>query len=1065
MVGPVEKSVASCGSCGNDLRAKSRFCDMCGSPVSPPAVSEHKHVTVLFADVVGSMELAAALDAERLREIMNELFNRSAAVVQRYQGTMDKFTGDGLMALFGAPVALEDHALRACIAALEIQSVATQLAAEALHRDGVRLQLRVGLNSGEVVAGEIGLGPGRYTAVGHAVGMAQRMEGSALPGTVLCSLTTARLVEHDARLGPVENVRIKGADKPVPARRLVAVEAERMVIGRNEGLMLGRDGELRRLLGAVDARGRGRLVSVVGSPGVGKSRLIDEFSAQLVSRGICVVVARCDAHARPIAFRALSRFLRALFAVDGLGDEEARERTMVEVGSDGVRRSTDAQILFEAMGIADPDAPAVEVGVDGWRHRLVEIMTRILRQRPARTVFVLEDAHWLDERSDALLAELAAAVNETSSMFVATHRPEFRGALQRTAAVSIELAPLDNSTTEDLVGNLLGQDTSLAALAPKIARIAGGNPFFVEEIIRDLADRQVLTGSRGDYWLVGDCADIGVPVTVQAVLAARIDRLPVETKSLLNAAAVIGNRFDVDTLNVLVPEPLSGHLAELVASEMIDQTEFAPRQRYCFRHPLVRTVAYESQLTSTRSRAHRRLANAIEVRNPDAADENAALIATHLEAAGDLLQGCRWHLRAADWLRSRDLLAARAQWQSALRVADELPGDHGEVIALRIAPRTMLVSTELFAGSDPNNEQRFRELRELTSQVGDRRSLAIAMAGRIMTFSVNARRTLEVAPLAAELEHLVDELHTAPTEELEILLTAVIFAHIDCCEFDEVLRIIDRTLALPLQRPTIDRAVAYALRGLTEVCLGNREQGVADLHRGTALAREMTPVSYSAILIYWGVLAGMGLYLADELLEDMRDALRRAEAFGDRFGIIAAQWVYGVVLLRSDPASRVEVIGVLERARANIERHSLQSFALGIIVAELAEDAAMGGRRYEAIERLNTQVAMHSSDAPFLYFPCAAEPLIELLTERGRPADLQEAHRLIEFWRVRRSNAPAMDLWWLKSLALLAEANGDSRAYLELAQQYLESCEELGATERIAEAERLIARSAGTRGG
>ena len=894
MVRPVGESVTSCGSCGNDLRARSRFCDVCGVPVSsPPATGEHKHVTVLFADVVGSMRLAAALDSERLREIMNELFNRSAAIVQRYQGTMDKFTGDGLMALFGAPMALEDHALRACIAALEIQSVAGQLAGEVLRRDGVTLALRVGLNSGEVIVGEIGLGPGRYTAVGHAVGMAQRMEACAQAGAVLCSLTTAQLVEHSTRLGRVENVHVKGEDEPVPARRLIAVEAERMVVGRNEGLMLGRDGELNQLHAAVDAGCGGRLISVVGAPGVGKSRLIDEFSAQLASRQVDVVLARCDAHAMPIAFRALSRFLRAMFAVKGLSDEEARERTAVQAQLSGAQQSTDTQILFEAMGIADPGAPALEVGVDGWRHRLVKIMTRSIRERSGRTVFILEDAHWADAPSDALLAEFATAVNGTSSTFVTTYRPEFHGELERNSGLTITVAPLDDSTTVELARNLVGQDLSLTGLAPKIARVAGGNPFFVEEIVRDLAGRGVLVGCRGHYRLLGDADDIGVPVTVQAVLAARIDRLPVGTKSLLNAAAVIGNRFDMDTLNVLVAEPQSGQLAELVANELIDQTEFAPRQRYCFRHPLVRTVAYESQLTTTRTRAHHRLATAIERRNPDAVDENAALIATHLEAAGDLVQGCRWRLRAANWLRSRDLMAARAQWEAALRVADELPRDDVDVIALRITPRAMLVSTELFAGSDPDNDRRFLELRELTSRVGDVRSLAIAMAGRIMTFSVNAFRALEVAPLAAELEGIVDDLSTAPPEELEILFTAMTFAHLDNLEFDAALRIIDSTLALPLTRPSIDRAVAYALRGFTEVCLGKHEQGITNLRTGTALARALTPVSYSAVLIYWGMLAGMGLYVADELVEDMRDALRRAESFGDRFGIIAAQWVYG----------------------------------------------------------------------------------------------------------------------------------------------------------------------------
>ena len=213
MVSPVSEATDRCGACGNDLRAKARFCDACGSPLSTrPAAGEHKQVTVLFADVVGSMKLAAALDAERLQEIMHELFNRASGVVQRYQGTVDKFTGDGLMALFGAPVALEDHALRACISALEIQAVANELAAEILHRDGVALQIRVGLNSGEVIAGEIGSGPGRYTAVGHPVGMAQRMEAAAPAGGVLCSLSTARLVEDATRLGSVNDVAIKGAD-------------------------------------------------------------------------------------------------------------------------------------------------------------------------------------------------------------------------------------------------------------------------------------------------------------------------------------------------------------------------------------------------------------------------------------------------------------------------------------------------------------------------------------------------------------------------------------------------------------------------------------------------------------------------------------------------------------------------------------------------------------------------------------------------------------------------------------------------------------------------------------
>src|SRR5262245_2699975 len=384
MFSSVKEATHRCGSCGNDLRAKARFCDVCGAAVSPTwATGEHKQVTVLFADVVGSMRLAAALDAERLQEIMNELFNRAAGVVQRYQGTVDKFTGDGLMALFGAPVALEDHALRACISALEIQSVTKKYAADVYRSDGVGLQIRVGLNSGEVIAGEIGSGPGRYTAVGHPVGMAQRMEAAAPPGGVLCSLSTAGLIEDATRLGSVEQVAVKGTDAPVPARQLLSVESDRLVLGRNEGVMLGRDRELASLRNLFDAN-RGCLVGIVGDPGLGKSRLVNEFTAIAASRGTDVVIARCEAHTTTIAFHTVSRLLRAMFRVDGLSDAEARDHTAAQCEGLLAPQSADGQILFEAMGITDENAPALQLSVDGRRRRLVEVMTQAALARSAR---------------------------------------------------------------------------------------------------------------------------------------------------------------------------------------------------------------------------------------------------------------------------------------------------------------------------------------------------------------------------------------------------------------------------------------------------------------------------------------------------------------------------------------------------------------------------------------------------------------------------------------------------------------------------------------------------------
>jgi adenylate cyclase len=1050
-------AIAACRTCGTELLENARFCHGCGSPVNEADTrAEYKQVTVLFADVVGSMKLAAVLPTERLRDIMNELFNRAAAVVQRYQGTVDKFTGDGLMALFGAPLALEDHALRACISSMEIQSVTQKFADEVFRRDGVRLQLRVGLNSGEVIAGSIGSGPGRYTAVGHSVGMAQRMEATAPAGGVLCSLSTARLVESAAQLGPVEEVAIKGADVPVPAQRLLALESGRMVVGRNEGAMVGRDADLGRLHGIFDTD-RSHLVGVVGAAGLGKSRLIGEFSAMAAHQRAHVVLARCEAHTTTVAFRALSRLLRAMFNVDGLSDVHGRARALGQCGGTLTSGSPDAQILFEVMGIADPDAAPLQVSVDGRRRRLVEVMSQAVLVRSARILFVLEDAHWIDAPSDDVLADFAATLKATSSMFVTTYRPEFHGALRHHADETIALQPLTDAMAVRLVGQLVGNDPSLAALVERIAVAAVGNPFFAEEIVRDLADRGVLSGSRGDYRLVGGVDEIGVPATVQAVLAARIDRLPAEAKAIVNAAAVIGTRFDVDTLRSLLPDAVSSALADLVSAELIDQTEFVPRQRYCFRHPLVRTVAYESQLSATRAQAHRRLAAAIEARDPSAADENAALIATHLEAAGELADAYHWHMRAAGWLRPRDIPAARAQWLRARRLADQLPEDHDDVMGMRTAPRTMLISTESFVGSDADADEQYRELRELTLKAGDLRSLAIATAGRIMSFTFNDTRVPEAAALASEVEDMLGGIDWDAVPEIDIILVAVVRAYYANCEFDAAQAAIDAILARPHDEPTLDFAGALTFRGVIDICRGDYEGGRRHLRDGIRHAQTLPPVSYAIILSFWGLLAAMGMHEPGELVDEMREALRRAESFGDICGIITAQFAYGTALLRADDASRDEAIEVLERARASIVKHKVMTTNLmPAIGADLAIDAAPKGRRDEAIYDLRTIFALHMDSGIRVEVGCTGEALVTLLIDRGATDDFAEAHRIVDEWEARRPGIPATDLWWLKSRALLAKAGGDWDGYAEMATRYLDLCEKLDARGRLAEARQMV---------
>ena len=374
-----------CGSCGTELPPNSKFCNECGAAVATATTpAEYKQVTVLFADVVHSMDIAAAVGAERLREIMADLADRCAAVVQRFGGTVDKFTGDGIMAVFGAPVALEDHAVRACLAALGVQEEAKRLGVEVRDRDGVELQLRVGLNSGEVIAGEIGSGPFGYTAVGEQVGMAQRMESVAPPGGVMLSASTARLVEGAATLGESELVRIKGADEAVPARRLLDIGEQHHAVRRAESNLVGRRWEMSAVEGLLDRAidGHGAVVGVVGSPGIGKSRLVREVAAMAAARGVEVFTAFCESHTNQVPFHVVARLLRAATGVEGLEEQEARDRVRDRV--------TDADpedlVLFDdLLGIADPSTPLPPIDPDARRRRLTALVNaNLVGSRNAR---------------------------------------------------------------------------------------------------------------------------------------------------------------------------------------------------------------------------------------------------------------------------------------------------------------------------------------------------------------------------------------------------------------------------------------------------------------------------------------------------------------------------------------------------------------------------------------------------------------------------------------------------------------------------------------------------------
>ena len=998
------------------------------------------------------MALAAALDSERLRDIMRAVFNRSAAVVQRYQGMVDKFTGDGLMAVFGAPVALENHAFRAALAAVEIQSAARALAAEVRARDNVELLLRIGLNSGEAIAGAIGVGPGGFTVVGHPVGMAQRMEAAADPGGVLCTEGTARLIEKSAVLGPLQWVSVKGVGERVRSRRLVTVESEQTVLGRDEGPLIGREDDLARLVDAFKG-GRITVVGVMGEPGLGKSRLVREFAGAATAYGGEVVVTRCESHTAHVPLHALSMLLRAMFGIRGLDAEAACAHVDAELARVGEPQSGYRQALFDLLTIGRPNVEAPTMTADARRHQLVDVMGKVAQARPARTLFVVEDLHWVDAASEEVLAGFAETMSAGHSLFVGTFRPEYRGRLREMSQSTVVLVPLDRTATLTLANGLLGRRPADGGVAERIARHAVGNPFFLEETVRDLVGRGLLVGSRGNYRLVGDLESIAVPPTVQSVLAARIDRLNSADKSVLNAAAVIGSSFDLDVLESLRPGTGPDQMQGLVAAELIDLTELLPKPRYEFRHPLVRAVAYDSQLSATRASCHRRVAQAVAARNPCGGDKNSALIAQHLEAAGDPADAYPWHMRAAGWLMDRDINAARDCWERARAIADALPPDE-EATDKRIAPRAQLALTEWMVGGAVASQQYVDELRELTTQSGDPLPLALAMSGRLTSLIINEGRPRDAAPMASELKGLYERIDGTASERAEVLM-AVAFAHYEALELSEALRTTDRLLAIGAGLTVQDIAPAVAMAGAIKILTGRRAEGRRDHATARRLSRaEGDAVTFAISLGYETDPVLVGFELVDEvLLDEARNAVRMAESFGDAYGLALARWAYGMALLRTDDQERTDGIHFLHLSRSDgidIGGSNLE--------ADVAAESLRQGRLDDGqIAALLDAVEAEINNGDILCVGQSTAVLVRLLVVRRQPDDMDRAHDIVSQLEAQLAacSVPAFHLWPLQCRALLANAIGDETGYLEAVARYRGMAEQLDARGHLAAARQL----------
>jgi hypothetical protein len=680
----------------------------------------------------------------------------------------------------------------------------------------------------------------------------------------------------------------------------------------------------------------------------------------------------------------------------------------------------------------------------------------LARTEPA--LFIIEDAHWIDAVSESMLANFLTVIPRTPAVVLITSRPEYEGALTRMpGAQTIALAPLGDSDTAALIGELLGSDPSVGELAAIIAERAAGNPFFAEEMVRELVQRGVLAGEHGKYVCRADVAELSVPATVQAAIEARIDRLSTPAKQTLTAASVIGTRFGAGLLAALGLDPV---FDELLAAELIDPVRFTPSAEYSFCHPLIRAVAYESQLKSDRAQWHRRLATAIQECAPEAVDENAALIAEHLQAAGELHAAYGWHMRAATWATNRDIAAARLSWERARKIADQLPDDDPDQLSMRIAPRTMLCATDFQARAIQESRGRFAELRELCSAAGDKVSLAIGMSG-LATELVYAGRSREGSRLASEQMALLESIGD-PT--LTMGLAFVAFANWgDAGEFGEVLRwsqtVIDLAAGDPAKGAGFGLgsplAVALATRGIARWWLG-RPGWRQDLHDAVAMARHSDPATFAVVVAWtYGAMQYGVLRADDAAVRAIEEAVRTA-ASSNWVALGLAEYALGVALLSRDAAAdRRRGLELVVQARDTWRESA--PFLVPVTELWVAREGARRGDRDAAIAVMRKAVdELHQAGRPF-FGVFGTGVLVETLVERGAEGDLADAREAID----RLANLAAdegsavREITLQRLRALLARANGDDTAYRDYRDRYRAMATSLGFEGHIAWAETM----------
>jgi predicted ATPase/class 3 adenylate cyclase len=727
-----------CARCGFENPAGFAFCGQCGTPLPRqplPSVAsrsqtpqqytpqhlaekiltsrsalegERKQVTVLFADLKGSMELLANRDPEEAQQLLDPVLERMMAAVHRYEGTVNQVMGDGIMALFGAPIAHEDHAVRACYAALAMQAALRRHSDEVRRMHGLPVDFRVGLNSGEVVVRAIDNDLHMdYSAIGQTVHLAARMEQLATPGSILLTPATLRLVEGLVQVHALGPIPVKGLTEPVEVCELVGASAVRQrlqaSVARGLTPLVGRQIELATLAQALvrAATGHGQVVATVGEAGAGKSRLVYEFVHAHPPQGWVVLEAASVSYGKATPYFPVIELLKRYGHV-----EDSDEPHTIRAKITGQALTLDEALqetipaLLALLDALPPDSPFLTLDPPQRRQRTLEALKRVLlRESQAQPLLlVFEDLHWIDSETQALLDRLVEALPTARILLLVNYRPEYQhGWGSKTYYTQLRLDPLLPASADELLQALLGGDPSLAPVAPLLIERTEGNPFFLEESVRTLVETGVLIGAPGAYHLGTPLDRLKVPATVQAVLAARIDRLSREDKHLLQCAAVVGTDLPLPLLQAIAELPeatLHGSLAHLQAAEFLYETRLFPEREYTFKHALTHEVAYGSLLQERRRALHARIVEVLEAVAGDRIVEQVERLAHHAlrgEVWDKALTYCR---QAGEKAMARSAYReAVGSFEQALNAIPRLPEQrdtHEQAIDLRLALRSAL---------------------------------------------------------------------------------------------------------------------------------------------------------------------------------------------------------------------------------------------------------------------------------------------------------------------------------------------------------------------------------------